>query len=176
MILLCGICWAQKLPSCPANPDKLYDRTEVLEKLVEVLKASIPEKNRNSLYADFSVREDRGRKFFVQDLSDVSNVQMTGANCINFINHHVYHFAAYWIPFSFNHLVFLDNGELKFFRAVNCPGKGDELGDVISFLSLKLKSGKTTDEIIFRVKNYREYGRYFTIDDTDIRCGGVPKN
>jgi hypothetical protein len=180
IVLLGGICRAQELPPCLVNPDKLYNRTDVLKKFVEVLKGTIPEQYKNSSYANFSVREQRARVFFVQDLTDVSNVQMvkslTGANCINFIDKHVYHFAAYWIPFSFNHIVFLDNGELKFFRAINCPQQGDKLEDVISLLNLKLKKGKTTDEVIFRVKNHREYGRYITIDDTDIRCQEIPKN
>ena len=180
IVLLGGICRAQELPRCPVNPDKLYNRTDVLNKIVEVLKATIPENDKKSPYTNFSVREERARAFFIQDLTDVSNVQMvkslTQAKCINFIDNHVYLFAAYWVPFSYNHMLFLDNGELKFFRAINCPEQGDKVDDVISLLNLKLKKGKTSDEVIFRVKNHREYGRYYTIDDTEIRCTEIPKN
>jgi hypothetical protein len=123
----------------------------------------------------YGVKNGRAGKFFVHDLTEPANKQWT-RECVNFVDNHVYHFSSLWMPLSFSHIVVLEDGRLKIFRAVNCPGKGDDLETVISYLSDKLKNDKARDEIIERVKNYRRYGAYFTVDDKDIKCEEITKN
>ena len=154
---------------CDENPDSLYKRREVLEKLADILNSSAPGyKNfeRNGFYVN---DDDRPRYFFVYDLTDLSN-KGTSLSCVDFKNNHIYHFAAHYIPYSFSHIVILEDGNLKLFKSINCENSKDSLEDVIAYLNQKLKNDTNKDEIINRVKDYRKYGSFVTVDDTYIRC------
>ncbi len=154
---------------CEENSDSLYNRREVLEKLATILNDSAPgyeNYERNGFYVN---DDDRPRYFFVYDLTDLTN-KGTSLSCVDFKNNHVYHFAAHYIPFSFSHIVILEGGNLKVFRAINCENSKDKLGDVIVYLNQKLKDDTSKDKIISRVKDYRKYGSFVTVDDTYIRC------
>jgi hypothetical protein len=159
---------------CPANSDSFYDKQKVLEQLAVILnntatyfynaKYLVKEKIR---IAD--VRNERPIGFFVYDLTDESNIETPLDRCIEFKNNHIYHFSLIFTPYSFSHIVVLEDGKLKIFKAINCK-KGDSLGGVINYLNDKLKDYKDKDEIIGRVKNYREYGIYAATDDSALRC------
>ena len=154
---------------CDENSDGLYNRREVLERLAAILNDSAPGyKNfeRNGFYVN---EDERPRYFFVYDLTDLSN-KGTSLSCVDFKNNHVYHFAAHYIPYSFSHIVILEDGNLKIFKAINCENSRDSLEDVIVYLNQKLKDVANKDEIISRVKDYRKYGSFVTVDDTYIRC------
>jgi len=154
---------------CPANPDCLYDRKRILERLANVLNASAPGFRK---YEDtgFYVEHDRPQHFFVFDLTDPSNKSTPSSGCINFLNNHVYHFAARYIPFSLSHVALLEAGRVKIFKAINCENSKDSLEGVIKYVEGRLNLNDK-DEIIKRVKDYRKYGEYFTVDDSVIRCG-----
>lgn len=156
---------------CSPNPDNLYNRQQVLEQLAKILTISIPEYQQFDS-SGFYVENERGKNFFVQDLTDTSNKQ-TLQSCVNFINNHVYHFAPIYLPYSFSHILILEDGNLKIFKSINCVGRGDALEDVINYLNQKLKNDRNKEEVISRVKNYRRYGIYFTIDDDVLRCQGI---
>jgi hypothetical protein len=110
--------------------------------------------------------------FFAYDLTDTSN-KGTSLNCVDFKNNHVYHVAPHYIPFSFSHIVILEDGNLKVFKSINCQNSKDSLEDIVTYLSQKLKGDKEKDEIIRRVKDYRKYGLFKTTDDTVVRCGTI---
>jgi hypothetical protein len=154
---------------CDENSDSLYNRRKVLERLAAILNDSAPGyKNfeRNGFYVN---EGERPRYFFVYDLTDLANIG-TSLSCVDFKNNHVYHFAAHYIPYSFSHIVILEDGDLKVFKAINCENSKDNLEDVIAYLNQKLKNNINKDEIINRVKGYRKYGSFVTVDDTHIRC------
>ena len=144
----------------PENSDKLYHRGKVLAQLADILRNSVSEKVKEQFSWWFSVEESRASGFFIWDLTELSNKQTSLLERIEFKNNHVYHFAFIDAPFSFSNIVFLEDGKLKTFQAINCKGRGNSLEDVIAYLNEKLKSDKNKDEIIKRVKNYREYGVY----------------
>lgn len=165
---------------CRADPDPRYRRQQILEQLAGILKESIP-KDANYYPLLQSDWEGKKLRFFVYDLTDPKNIYSDvkprgfkqASSCIRFVDNHVYHFSPFYTPYSFSHIAFLENGELKVFKLLNCVGKGDSLDDVLAYLNEKLKNNKDKDEVISRVKDYRKFGHYFTIDDTAIRCGEV---
>jgi hypothetical protein len=158
------------ISNCSENPDKLYNRQKLFEKLADILNESVPE------YAKvfkqrFAVENERGNSFFVYDLTDPSNNPSMTA-CIDFKNNHIYHFAPQEFNFSFSHILILEDGKLKVFRSIDCWNRGDKLEDVISYVSKKLENNKDKDEIIERIKNFRKYGFYFYEDELLIPCKG----
>lgn len=155
--------------TCSANPDSLYERKIVLEHLAQVLNAATPGFRK---YEDtgFYFEHDRPQHFFVYDLSDPSNKSTPSTGCINFLDKHVYHFAARYIPFSLSHVAFLEAGKMKIFKAINCENSKESLTDVLRYVEVR-SNLENKDEIIKRLKEYRTYGEYFTVDDPVIRCG-----
>jgi hypothetical protein len=154
---------------CPANSERQYDRSKILQRLADTLNTAAPS-FRNYEPTGFYVQDDKPRLFFVYDLTDVSNKGSSLA-CVNFENHHVYHFAAHYIPFSFSHILILEDDNLKIFKSINCANATERLNEVVSYLNKALANDSHKDEIIQRVKDYRKHGSFFTVDDTSIRCG-----
>ena len=166
-----GMTGHKTIERCLANPDSLYDRKEVLERLADVLNALAPGFKR---YEDrgFYVTNEKPQQFFIFDLTDPSNKSTPSGGCINFLNNHIYHFAARYLPFSLSNVVSLEDGKVKLFKAINCENSKDTLDDVIKHVERRLNLNGQ-DEIIQRVKDYRKYGEYFTVDDLVIRCKEV---
>jgi hypothetical protein len=172
-ISFAGVCQTRmrasnKIEKCPENPDGLYNRQKVLEQLAEILNSAAPGYRKYEA-SGFYVDDERPRLFFVHDLTDTSN-KGSSLDCVDFKNNHLYHFAPHYIPFSFSHIVILEDGNLKVFKAINCENSKDRIEDVIIYLNQKLKNGREKDEIISRVKDYRKYGSFITVDDTHITC------
>lgn len=151
---------------CAENPDKLYNRRDVLERFAAILNASIPEFGRSS-ESKYYVTGERPWAFSVHDLTDPSNVvEPIGPDaCIEFIDHHIYHVVPVLLNYSFSHIIIPEGGNLKVFKSINCKGRGDTLEDVLKYLRPKLAGDKNKDEIINRVINYRQYGRYTVMDN-----------
>jgi hypothetical protein len=162
---------------CPAaNPDPAYDRRRVLEQLAAVLNDSVPE-YRKVYKAGFGVRDQKGLGFFVYDLTDTSNKGTPLYDCVNFLNRHVYHFAAINLHYSYSHLAFLEDGRVKVFKSVNCPERGgDRIEDVINYLDRALRDDENKREVISRVRDYRKYGLYVGVDpQSALRCEAAPR-
>jgi hypothetical protein len=159
----------------PKNSDKLYSRREILDQFGLIIGNSVSadiERN-HPLYR---IEESRAAVFFVYDLTDTTNKQTSLLERIEFKNNHIYHFADIDLPFSFSNIAVLEDGKLKIFKSINCEGKGDSLKDVVSYLTEKLKDDKNKDEIINRVKNYREYGVYASFNGLSTpQCGKITK-
>lgn len=142
----------------PENSDSLYSRGRILRQFGEI--TSSASKNRKMYYPLYRIEESRAAGFFVYDLTDTANKQTSLLERIEFKDNHVYHFADIDLPFSFSNIAVLNDGKLKIFKSINCEGKGDSLGDVVRYLTEKLRNDKNKDEIIERVKSYRKYGIY----------------
>lgn len=160
----------ENIKKCSDNSDKLYERQDILNQLAKILNSSIPEYS-NFRKTGFYVNDDgRGIGFFVYDLTDTSNKETTLKDCVEFKDNHIYHFAPIRNRYSFSHIVILEDRNLKVFKSINCKGKGDSLEDVISYLNKKLKEDKNKGAILNRVKNYRKYGVYTTVDTPTPEC------
>lgn len=144
--------------TCPANSDNLYQRQMVLEKIAEILSISIPEFAVENRYS-FGVRNEKPKGFEIYDLSDALN-NTEKENCINFINKHVYHVYPGNYEYSFSHIIFLENGELKVFRSVNCKDRGETIEDAVEYLKMKLPEDDNKSKTLENVKNYRRFGEY----------------
>jgi len=154
--------------SCEQNPDPLYDRTQVLKKLADILNIAAPS-FRNYEKDGFEVLNEKPKRFFIYDLTDPSNTGTPLGSCVRLLNKHVYHLAGIYIPYSFSHIVFLDDGDMKVFKSVNCE-RGDNIRDVVELLRLRLPNDANKNQLLDRVRDYRRYGVYFTVDDTSVRC------
>lgn len=143
----------------PENADKLYPRWKTLEQFSAVLKSTMSEKIRTQ-YSPFFIDEARASGFFIFDLTEPSNKQTSLLERVEFKNNHVYHFAYIDLPFSFSNIAVLENGKMKFFKSINCGGKGDSLEAVINYINERMKNDATKDEVIQRIKDYRKYGVY----------------
>jgi hypothetical protein len=170
----------EAIKRCSENSDSLYNRQQVLEQLSRILNSTATLFHNNK-YLDkkemdlAAVKNERPAGFSVHDLTDPSNTGTPLGECIEFKNTHVYHFALIFTPYSFSHVVILEDGQLKVFKAINCK-KGDRLEDLISYLNQKLRDCKDKDEIINRARNYRRYGIYAATDDSSLRCEEQEKN
>lgn len=153
---------------CSKNPEPLYNRPRVLEQLAEMLNISVFGPRKDDF--KFEVEHERPGRFTVYDLTEPPNKGIPLGKCINFLNNHVYHFSPMEKRYSFSHIVILENGNLKVFRSINCKGKGDSLEDVIRYLTQKLKDDKNKQAILRRVKSYRKYGIYTTVDTPNLQC------
>ncbi|MEZ5306100.1 MAG: hypothetical protein R2684_03025 [Pyrinomonadaceae bacterium] len=160
----------------PENSDKLYNRDEVLGRFSDVLKNSLSEKALNQLspFVLFLTEESRANGFFVWDLTEPSNRQISLLERVEFKNNHVYHFAFIDLPFSSSNIAVLEGGTLRIFNAIDCEGKGYSLNDVVTYLNEKLKNDNNRDLIVSRVKNHRQYGVYSSFEGlSKVQCGEV---
>ena len=153
---------------CADNPDTLYSRQKTLERFAEILNMSVFGTKKTDF--EFDVKDERPGRFTVYDLSEPPNKGIPLGKCINFLNNHVYHFSPMEKRYSFSHIAILENGDMKVFKSINCKGRGDSLEGVMSYLNEKLKGDKNKETILNRVKNYRKYGIYTTVDTPTLEC------
>jgi hypothetical protein len=145
----------------------------MLDAFDSILKTSVP------AYANFPFDG-----FFVIDLTDPSNRYVStqyakAEGCIDFIDNHIYHFSPVDLRFAQSHIGFLKNGKLKVFESINCEYSNNNLGKTINYANERLTNDKNRDEILTRLKNYRRYGVYFTVDDNRVSCNydkEIPEN
>jgi hypothetical protein len=154
---------------CRPNSDPSYERSSVLEQLATILNQSIPEYSRANSKG-FYTDSDNAIGFFVIDLTDPSNKYVALQDCVDFIDHHVYHVAPLQSPYSLSHIVIPERRGLKVFRSINCPGRGDRLDDVITYLNTLLINDNKKNQIINRVRRYRQYGYYYSMDHAGSIC------
>ena len=157
-----------KVERCSPNRDSRYDRQTVLLQFADVLNDAAPGFKK---YQDhgFHVDNEKPQHFFIFDLTVPSNRSTPSSGCIDLLNRHIYHFAARYIPFSLSHVAFLDDGKMKIFRAINCKNSKENIDDVTKYVAQRLNL-RENDEVLQRVRDYRKYGEYFTVDDLVIRC------
>lgn len=176
LIIIFALCVisASAQEKCGENSDSLYNRQQILEQLAETLNKEIPEL-RKDFPTKFLVEDERAILFSVHDLTDISNKQInTKDNCVDIINNHVYHVSPISYQVSFSYIVIPEDGKLKIFSSINCAVRGDKVENVIKYLNTKLADHKNKDEIIERVKNYRNYGRYVRMCAMEsLRCTPV---
>lgn len=157
---------------CSRNSDPRYDRKAMLEKFDSTLKSSIP------AYANFPLRG-----FFIYDLSDPKNKYIPSEyvkadECVDFINHHVYHFAPIDLIFAESHIAVLEDGEMKVFKAINCKDNPETVSDVVKYVNERLKKTSSREKLLTRLSDYRKYGFYFNIDSPRTPCevrGRLPR-
>jgi len=171
---------AEMNKKCEPNQENRYNRVKMLEKLGTILdetmisyyNAKYRIKKKPAKNPKFVI-DERPNGFFVYDLTDTSNKTEPLGGCIEFKDNHIYHFALIHLPYSFSHIVILEEGQLQVFRAINCNDSQDKIKDVLDYLEPKLKDEKDKEEIIGRVKNYRKHGIYGAIDDDILQCPEV---
>jgi hypothetical protein len=148
--------------------ERTYDRVGVLKKLARVLNRSCPQCKFHYQENGFYVDEDRLNGFFVFDLTDSLNRSFPKGNRIEFKENHVYHFAPKYFAHSYSHILILRKGKCKIFRSINCPGKGDDLSDVLRFMDrINLTDPQSRRNIMI----YRNFGIYFAEDpQEELRC------
>lgn len=145
--------------------DSMYKHTIILNTFLSALVKTINDSVYNDLLRLTMLEKPFG--FFIYDLSDTMNNSENGNVC--FYDRHVYHFAPYRNTISYSHIAFLENGYVKIFSAINCPEYGDDINDVLLYLSNKNLDKK--DSVLQRIKMYRNYGFYIKTDShSTLNC------
>lgn len=162
-----GIC------QCPKNSGTSYDREKMLKKFEDALKTSIPAYDQSFVDG-----------FFINDLTEPSNKFASSKfakaeSCINFKDNHIYHFSVVEFEKSLSHIAVIESGNLKIFKSINCINGENNLSEVIHYVEKNLKGKKSGEEVLTRLKNYRRYGIYLTIDGYRVSCNydkEIPEN
>lgn len=151
---------------------KNYDRTCLLLQFANII-------NRHQLKGSVHIDSVGGiNYFFVYDLIDTLNYQNADnysgtKTTVQFLDGHIYHFAFIFRDRSFSNIAYLDNGKVVFFEVINCPEKSKtSLEKVLEYFTIKLKSSQNSEEILKRIKNYRHFGKYRSMDNFghSLRC------
>jgi len=155
---------------CSDVPDDTgYRKNEILSRFGKVLSDLVPTYKRldgNGFYVE---GECQLTGAFIIDLSDTTNRETNLNECVKFLEGHVYHFAPIRENNSYSNIAILADGNVKVFKAINCPETGDKLNEVIEYVQ---KSGvKYDDPLLDRIKNYRKYGVYLKVDElSEFQC------
>ena len=146
-------------------------RKEILVKFANVL---------NSLVLNYKAKDDEGLfdkencrliGTFIWDITDTLKKETSTENCIEFKEGHIYHFAPIRKRDSYSNIAIITGDEVKIFKAVNCPGKGDRIEDAIQYIRSYLPNTTDKESIIERVINYRNYGVYTKTDEqSEFKC------
>ena len=156
---------ASTIDCCDSN------RRVILMKFANVL---------NSLILDYKAKDDEGLYdknncrligTFIWDITDTLVKETATVGCIEFKEGHVYHFSPIRKRDSYSNIAIIKNGEVKIFKALNCPGKGDKIEDVVAYIKDHFPNTNDTQLIIARVMNYRNYGTYTKTDEqSEFKC------
>jgi len=147
--------------SCLPNRDTMYNRRIILNRIALTLTESIPEYTEKVDSSGFYVSKDeRTPNFTVKDLTDSLNVGWN-FECIDFINKHTYIVFPRPSAWNFIHVFYLQDGNLIYFRSINCDDRGDSLEDATNFLKREIKDSRSRKRITKRIsqlcKHSREY-------------------
>lgn len=145
-----------------------YDRTKTLNSFCAILYELKKHYDFDEKLIYYGVKTNRPIGFFVYDLSDTLNNSKNGI--VNFKEGHIYHFAPRDLYFSYSNFCFLLNGNLVFFKAVNCKKPINTINEVISFLENHLPNTVDSKGVIKRVSNYKHYGSYGYNDLSICKC------
>lgn len=167
--------------NCGSNTytkSKDYNRNEVLKEFNIVLNELAPEYS-TIIEGGFSNTEEGvpiGYSIYsLNDPNNYSKVPYEDNNII-FMEGHFYHFAPVLRLISYSQIAYLENGNVKIFKALNCLDRGNSIYEVVEFANEKLKGHSNKAEIIERIKNYRQFGRYHSEDihSTRVNCECSP--
>jgi hypothetical protein len=136
-----------------------------LDEIDKILKRNIP------IYREFP-----HMGFFVYDLTDLANSYISASKgrseqgCITFREGHVYHFSTLKLAASKSQIAVFEHGKLKVFNSINCKQGKAGLEDVLNYVNNSVNI-KKKDDTLTRLKHYRRYGKYESVDQTEYTCG-----
>ena len=113
-------------------------------------------------YEVYTMEKGLPNNFFVYDIVDTTNNTINSKN-IKFLENHIYHFAAKKRHYSFSNICIVHKGKIVIYEAVNCKCCGKSINSVIHYLKEHLKV--LDNALVNRVKNYRNYNDYYTMED-----------
>lgn len=161
---------SEMISCCSAvNDDKVYNRDSVFNLFASTLNQLMTPEVRKE--KKFYVSENcHLAGAFIWDLTDTLNKATTLSTCIQLKEGHVYHFCPLRKNYSYSNIAVLYEGRVRTFSAINCPGKGERIEDVIRFVSDSLQI-QDKEGLIKRIRRYREFGTYIMIDEqSDLNC------
>ncbi len=154
---------------CDTPDDNGYNKREILFQFGNILSELVPSYRRLDGRGFYAEGECQLSGAFIIDLSDTTNRETTPDECIKFLDGHVYHFAPIRNNNSYSNIAVLAGGNVKLFKAINCPEKGDKLNDVIDFV--RRLEAMNDNILLNRIRSYRKYGVYLKIDEqSEFRC------
>ncbi|HEY9046891.1 MAG TPA: hypothetical protein VIN08_13400 [Ohtaekwangia sp.] len=139
-------------------------KKEILNVFADVLNGLVPNYNRTYTKGFHVNNACRLEGVFICDFVDTLNVERTYNECIKFLDGHIYHFSAIENESSYSNIAIINGEDLKIFRALNCPGKGDKVEDVVRYVKNSMTGIISNEALIQRILNYRQYGIYVMED------------
>ena len=145
---------------------KLYNKDEVLTELNSILNSSVPEYKSINEMGFSNTDEGVTIGYTIRDLTDTTNVNKRTpddmGDGIKFVENHFYHFVPVIMSMSYSHIAYLEDGNIKVFKSINCIDKGDDFDEFIAFAKTKLKGN---NDVLKNLKNYRDFGEYLIEDN-----------
>ena len=111
----------------------------------------------------FFVEKGKAHDYFVFDIVDTTNYEFLN-NKVELIDNHIYHFSAIIYEFGISNICILSNGKAKIFKAINCKKFGDNIDDVFMYIDTINYKLSLKEEIIDRLKNYKEFSCFVAED------------
>lgn len=161
-----------KISDCCSDTliDKKYNRKKVFTEFANTLNLLIPEwgLDKKGFYVNEKCQLIGA---FIWDITDTLNKETTLNECIALKEGHIFHFSPMRKTYSYSNIAILNGGQVKIFRAINCPEKGDKIDDVVQYIKDSLSSMPDQSALFNRLKAYRRYGVYLRIDEqTEFKC------
>lgn len=161
-----------KISNCCSDTliDGKYNRKKVFIEFANTLNLLIPEWGieKKGFYVNEKCQLIGS---FIWDITDTLNKETTLNECIALREGHVYHFSPMRKTYSYSNIAILNNGQVRIFKAINCPEKGDKIEDVIQYIKDSVSSIPDQSELLNRLKDYRKYGVYLRVDEqTEFKC------
>lgn len=161
-----------KISNCCSDTliDGKYNRKKVFTEFANTLNLLIPEWgiDKKGFYVNEKCQLIGA---FIWDITDTLNKETTLNECITLREGHVYHFSPMRKTYSYSNIAILSNGQVRIFKAINCPEKGDKIEDVIQYIKDSVSSMPDQSELFNRLKDYRKYGVYLRVDEqTEFKC------
>jgi len=144
------------------NRNITYDKDTIVNNIVIILN--------NLSGLDYAKIDENGNfeEFFIHDLADTTNYQYfknaitKDDRVIQFKENHIYHFCNRQGGIAYHCILFLNNGNVKFFLALNCD-LFDKIENVIAYIMPFFKR-EEFELIKERINNYAKYGEYRAFD------------
>ncbi len=148
--------------------DSEQSSSEYLDQMSQILNNAIPSYKEVYNSKGFYLENGIPKNFFVYNLVDTTINSYPAKTSIQIGKEGVFHFSPVRYEISFSHIAVIKNGEMKVFGFLNCEGKGDDIDQVINYVSELFDY----DEMVLnRIRNYRKYGMYFQMDPQSyVRC------
>jgi hypothetical protein len=141
---------------------RAYDKKKVLKKFAKQFNY-LSKYYHDGYPRKYEVTSISSYNFWVADLVDTTNSSLQKED-LYFTEGHIYVISTLNYNYLYYNIVFLNKGNLIFFRAVNCKNYINSLEEVIKSAEIFLIEDYKKKSILNRLKSYKKYSSYYKMD------------